>query len=463
VSLRNRIAAVAALAVAGVVVAVAIAVYIADRSELRGQIDKSLTAVADRFGTFRAEPPPGGGGEVGRGFDDRPPEAPAVPFGGAPGYVQFINSDGRVIRPPDETKALPVDQRAITAARKGEGRYFTDKTVDGVHLRVLTTADGQGGALQIARPLTEVDHSLNRLLLILVIVGIAGIASAAVLGAVVARAALGPIARFTSRTETLTADPDPSERLEVEGDDELARLARSFNATLDALERSVESQRHLVADASHELRTPIASLRANIQMLGDADRLPEAEREALRADIIEELDALTALVGDVVDLARGAEAAVVVDDVALDEIIRSALRKARRRANGIRFAEELEPTLVRADPERVERAVVNLLDNAIKWSPPGGQVEVGLRDGLLSVRDEGKGFDEKDLPHVFDRFYRADEARKQPGSGLGLAIVRQATEAHGGWVRAGNDPRGGAKLEVFFGPPQSVPAPPVVA
>src|SRR5262249_31977868 len=163
-----------------------------------------------------------------------------------------------------------------------------------VHLRVLTTGDGTGGALQIARPLTEVDHSLSRLLLILVFVGIAAIASAAALGAVVARAALGPISRFTSRTETLTANPDPSQRLDVEGDDELGRLARSFNATLDALERSVESQRHLVADASHELRTPIASLRANIQMLDDAERLPVAEREALRADIIEELDALTA-------------------------------------------------------------------------------------------------------------------------------------------------------------------------
>jgi two-component system sensor histidine kinase MprB len=216
----------------------------------------------------------------------------------------------------------------------------------------------------------------------------------------------------------------------------------------------VEAQRHLVADASHELRTPIASLRANIQMLGDADRLPAAERVSLRADIIEELDALTALVSDVVDLARGAQPVDAADDVVLDEIARSALHKARRRTPGVRFVDDLEPTLIRADPERVERAVVNLLDNAMKWSPAGGTVELSLSDGVLAVRDEGPGFKEKDLPHVFDRFYRADDARKQPGSGLGLAIVRQATEAHGGWVRASNDPRGGARIEVFFGKPE---------
>ena len=185
--------------------------------------------------------------------------------------------------------------------------------------------------MQVARPLTEVDHALRQLLLVLLAVGGVGILVAAVLGGVVARAALAPVARFTRRTEALTANPDLSQRLEVEGDDELARLARSFNATLDALERSVEAQRHLVADASHELRTPIASLRANIQMLEDADRLPEDDRASLRADIIAELDELTALVGDVVELARGAKPSDVVDDVRLDQIVRAA-RRARRAA-----------------------------------------------------------------------------------------------------------------------------------
>jgi len=365
--------------------------------------------------------------------------------------VQLIQADGRVLRPAGETRALPVDQRARTVARTGKGRYFSEATVGGVHLRLLTTTDADGGAVQVARPLTEVDHALSRLRFVLIVVGLAGIAVAALLGAFVARAALAPVARFTRRTEALTTDPDPSQRLEVRGRDELARLAQSFNATLDALERSVHAQRSLVADASHELRTPIASLRANIQMLEEADRLPESERESLRADIIEELDALTALVGDVVELARGGELRATADDVPLDKIVASAIEKAGRRSRDVRFDARLEPTLVCGSPEQIGRAVVNLLDNAVKWSPPGGGIEVTLNSAVLSVRDSGPGFDPKDLPHVFDRFYRAEKARGLPGSGLGLAIVRQTAEAHGGYARAANDPKGGARLEVSFG------------
>ena len=203
---------------------------------------------------------------------------------------------------------MPVDGRAKEIAASGIGSFFSDAHVSGVHLRVLTVGLGARGAAQIARPLTEVDRALRELLVVLLAVGGIGILVAAGLGFVVARAALAPVSRFTRRTEALTANPDLSQRLEIQGQDELARLARSFNATLDALERSAEAQRHLVADASHELRTPIASLRANIQVLQDADQLPEADRESLRADIIAELDELTALVGDVVELARGSQA-----------------------------------------------------------------------------------------------------------------------------------------------------------
>jgi two-component system sensor histidine kinase MprB len=452
VTLRNRIGAAAGLAVAGVVVAVAISVYVADRSELRGQIDRSLADVARPYETQRHAPPGGGSDEHDGQRRGGPPEgAPPAAFGGASGYVQIIQPDGRVLRPASETRALPVDQRALAVARSGKGRYFSDTRVGGVHLRLLTSHDADGGAVQVARPLTEVDHALSRLRFVLVVVGLAGIALAAALGALVARAALAPVARFTRRTETLTADPDPSHRLEAKGRDELARLAQSFNATLDALERSVQAQRSLVADASHELRTPIASLRANIQMLGDADRLPASELEHLRADIIEELDSLTALVGDVVELARGGELRANVDDVALDKIVASASEKAARRSRDLHFRVDLEPTLVCGSPEQIDRAVANLLDNAVKWSPPGGDIEVTLRNAVLSVRDSGPGFDPKDLPHVFDRFYRAEKSRGLPGSGLGLAIVRQTAEAHGGYARAANDPERGARLEVFFG------------
>jgi two-component system sensor histidine kinase MprB len=308
--------------------------------------------------------------------------------------------------------------------------------------------------LQVARPLDEIDRQLDRVLLVLLFVGAGGVALGAGLGALVARTALAPIDRFTRRTERLAADPDPSERMEVTGGDELARLARSFNTTLDALERSVEAQRQLVADASHELRTPIASLRANIQTLGEADRLPAHEREALRADVVAELDELTALVADVVELARGATPGELTDEVRLDEIVELVVERARARTGDrVEFDVRTEPTVVRGDPGRIHRAVSNLVDNAVKWSPPGGPVELRLAGGALTVRDHGPGFEDGDLSRVFERFYRADGARGLPGSGLGLAIVRQAAEAHGGSVEAANAPEGsGALLRVSFGP-----------
>jgi two-component system sensor histidine kinase MprB len=459
-SLRARIGAVAGLAVAGVVIAIAVASYVADRSELRGQVDRSLRDVARPFATHRLVPPPGaepGPGATRRSLRDggEPPRVPPARFGGPSGYLQIVEPNGTVRRPPSESRALPIDRATLKLARSGGSPFFRDATVDDVHLRVYATTDADGGAVQVARPLTEVDRSLDRLLVVVILVGVAGIAVAALLGMLVARAALAPVARFTRRTEALTADPDPSQRLDLEGRDELARLARSFNTTLDALERSVQAQRQLVADASHELRTPIATLRANVQTLEQADRLSLEDRESLRADIIEELDSLTALVADVVELARGAGTPAMADDVALDRIVESAVHRARRRAPDLRFTERLEPTLVTASPEQVERAVTNLLDNAVKWSPPDGEIEVTLREGVLSVRDQGPGFKDRDLPHVFDRFYRADDARRQPGSGLGLAIVRQAVEAHGGHAEAANDPRGGARLEVSFGQPGS--------
>jgi two-component system sensor histidine kinase MprB len=242
--------------------------------------------------------------------------------------------------------------------------------------------------------------------------------------------------------------------MEVVGDDELARLARSYNATLDALESSAAAQRHLVADASHELRTPIASLRANIQTLGEADRLPPEERERMRADIVGELDELTQLVGDVVELARGGKPGPAQDDVWLDQVVTAvAGREARRAPAGVELDTSLlEPTLIRGEPERMARAVTNLVGNAVKWSPPGSRVEIGLADGVLSVRDHGPGFDEADLPHVFERFYRSAAARGTSGSGLGLAIVAQAAEAHGGFAEAANADGGGALLRVGFGP-----------
>jgi two-component system sensor histidine kinase MprB len=452
-SLRTRIAAVAGVAVAITVIAVAAIVYVAVRSSLRGEVEDALVARAELPRPpldlpFDARPVPPPDIQRARRFAPPPPEEA---FGGAGGLVQRITPDGNVRRPSHSDVELPVEPFAREIAASGTGRDIRDTTVDGIHLMVLTEGAGDLGAVQAARPLTEVDDVLDEVLIVLIVVGLGGIALAALLGALVARTALEPIARFTRRTEAIAAEPDVSERMEVVGRDELGRLAQSFNTTLDALEQAVESQRQLVADASHELRTPIASLRANIQTLEQAERLPADELAALRSDILAELDELTALVSDVVELARGKERSGAFDDVQLDELVTSVIERARRRGNAdVAYEAELEPTLVRGEPERIGRAVSNLLDNARKWSPNGRPVEVALRAGVLTVRDHGPGFDEADLPHVFDRFYRAKAARGMPGSGLGLAIVRQVAEVHGGRAEAENAPGGGALIRVTF-------------
>jgi two-component system sensor histidine kinase MprB len=450
VNLRTRMAAAAGVAVALTVIALAATEYEAASSTLRNQIDSALR---DRAGQL---PPPqfqGNGQGGGPGDFDNHDNPPRNPFGDAAGIVQFVSPKGTVTIATANATRLPVDARTKALAASGVGTYLSDTHAKGVHLRVLTVGRGPAGVAQIARPLTEVDNALRQLLYVLLAVGGVGILVAALLGGIVARAALAPVSRFTRQTEALTENPDLSQRLVIEGQDELARLARSFNATLDALEQSAEAQRHLVADASHELRTPISSLRANIQVLEDADQLPEEDRASLRADIIAELDELTALVGDVVELARGAKPSDVVDDVRIDQIVRQLVERAERRGgDSVVFRAKLQPTVVSGEPERISRAISNLLGNAHKWSPPGGLIEIDLTDGAVRVRDHGPGFAEADLPHVFDRFYRADNARGMPGSGLGLAIVRQAAEAHGGRVSAANAPDGGAIVTVSFGP-----------
>jgi two-component system, OmpR family, sensor histidine kinase MprB len=466
VTLRARIAAVATVSVALAVLAVAIGLYVAVRSDLRGELDTQLRTRARVFAGpggqsrgfyFGTQPP--NGRPFAPGTTVRPKALPGkvqpAPFGAASGYIQFISTEGKVFVPGGQGSAparLTVSAADRKIAAAGTGSALSDRTVKGVRLRVLTVGAGAGRAAMIARPLTEVEHELSRLILILVLIGAGGIVLAALLGTLVARTALAPIARFTSRTETLTGSLDLSSRLEAGGRDELGRLAESFNAALDALERSVSAQRHLIADASHELRTPIASLRANIQVLGEAERLPEEEQRSLREDIVAELDDLTALVGDVVELARGAEPPGSLDEVRLDEVVESAVRSARRRGE-IEFELHLQPSVVTGAGDRIGRAVSNLIDNARKWSPPGGLVEVSVQDGVLSVRDHGPGFEQADLPFVFDRFYRAESARGQPGSGLGLAIVRQAAESCGGFAEAQNAPGGGALLRVGFGAP----------
>ena len=471
-SLRTRMVLVAGVAVAIAVIAVAAASYEGTRSELQGQVDKSLNSLIktplSRIGLgprgSRSPLPQSGRGasppvdrdndsrdpDGGLGIDQLPPQA----FGGASGTFTLFKPDGARYVPPGQKYEIPSNSDIRELAETGRGQFFTNMRVNGTHIRVLATGIGHVGALAVALPLTTVDTALHRELVLLLLIGGGGILLAALFGFLVARTALAPIGRFTRQTERIASNPEriEHERLDVLGSDELARLATTFNRTLDALERAVEAQRNLVADASHELRTPIATIRANLQLMRDEALLSPEDRAALRADVIEELDELTALVGDVVELARGNKPSGAAGDVRIDEVVREAIERARRRAPGLTFQQVIEPTLVRGEADRISRAVTNLLDNASKWSPEGAVVEVTLHAGTLTVRDHGPGFKEEDLPFVFDRFFRSDRARAMPGSGLGLAIVRQAAESGGGWVAASNAPGGGALVRVNFGP-----------
>src|SRR5579875_225759 len=462
-SLRRRIAAAAAAAVAAVAAAVALTGYLTTRSHLVGEVRTELRARAAAF----LQPHPGnrqdeagGPGQAqprGGAQPDEEFQPPPAPLGGAQGILQVVSPSGQVLH--SSGARLPVTAAVRRIGRRRAGSAFYDCRVNGTHLEVYAAWDGPDQHIVlVALSLADDDAVLRGLLLPYGALIGGGIVLAALLGLAISRSALRPIERFVARTERVTSELERPSRLE-EGDAvELRRLPASFNHTLEALERSIEAQRHLIADASHELRTPIAALRSNIQIFLEADRLPPEEREGLQASILAELDELTQIVADVLELARGSSPDLHAEPVELDTIVREAVERTQRRAPDLAFELDLEPTLIHGVPERVGRAVTNVIDNARKWSPAAGPVEVRLHDGTLSVRDHGPGFAARDLPHVFDRFYRADQARRMPGSGLGLAIVKQAAEAHGGWVEAANAPGGGAVVRVNFGPPLTLGA-----
>ena len=364
-------------------------------------------------------------------------------------FTQFTEGDRTVAPGPGPPQELgdPEVVQAVAGGRRGA--FFADRDVDGVHVRVYTSQAAPGLASQVARPLTEVDGTLGDLRLRLGIVALAGIGLAAFLGRLATRHAVRPVTELTEAAEHVARTRDLSRRIEAGGGDELARLATSFNTMLGALDDSRRSQRQLVADASHELRTPLTSLRTNLEVLGNRRQLAAGDRERLRTDVIAQLEELTELVGDLVELAREEEPCdEPPETLRLDELVTGAVERARRHAPGVTFTTELEPTLVTGARGRLGRAVSNLLDNAGKWSPPDGAVQVRLRGGELTVRDQGPGIAAEDLPHVFDRFYRATAARGRAGSGLGLAIVRAVAERHGGAVTAEPAPGGGAQLRL---------------
>ena len=439
IGFRTRVALVAAAAV-GIAIALASTVaYLIVRHELYAQADSQLRRLA-------------AAGELTNIQSLGP--LPGVKFGATITY-QVITADGRVLAgntdPP--IPVTPADQ-AVASRSQDQALYTIGRPHSEQHARVLTVpvARPPGLAVQLVRSLSDVDHTLRQLGLLLFLVAACGIGLALVLGYVVSRTGLRPVKRLTAAAEQVAATQQLDQRIEVVGDDELARLASSFNAMLAALAESRHQQAQLVADAGHELRTPLTSLRTNIEVLMKVRDLPAPERDSLLDDVQAQLEELTTLVGDLVELAREDELEVEPQELHFDVIVERAIDRARRRAPSVTFAAELQPGLVRGQPALLERAILNVLDNAAKWSPPGSHVDIGLtRNGAgweLAVKDQGPGIAPDDLPHVFDRFYRAPSARALPGSGLGLAIVRQVVEAHGGTVQASSPPGGGTLIEV---------------
>ncbi len=438
-SFRARLALVAAGAVALAVVAASAVMFVVVRNQLHRDFDAGLRTRANEIlhGPLRIE---------GVYLDAGPTE-----IGGFGGYVQAVNASGQAFRTREETVKLPVDHEVLEVASGEHNEYFKDANVQSTQLRVLTVPAGPGYALQVARRVGDLSHTLGRITVLLILTALGGIAIAGGLGLAVSRAALAPVRRLTVATENVTETGDLSERIDAGGEDELSRLAGSFNTMLAALEESARSQRQLVSDASHELRTPLTSLRTNIEVLARDRKMAAGEREKLLNDVVSQLSEMTALVNELVELARGDTQPAEAEDVRLDLLVQEIVEKAQRDFPQVEFVTDLRPSELHGVPNTIARAVSNLLDNAAKWSPPGGRVEVAVHDGQVVVRDHGPGIDDDDLPYVFDRFYRSAAARKMPGSGLGLAIVKQVAEAHGGGVDAERPADGGTTMKLRLG------------
>lgn len=442
-TLAGRVTALATLAVAITVAGVALSAYFTARVQMQQSLDESLltraeqAAGSNRLSILTSQ------------------QVPSWALGAADVRIAFV-VPGRSVPIVSADQGREGEQLVLgdpeldVALGRSESSVRTIAAANGVRYRVVAVpAEGQA-ALVLAQSLEPTERTLGKLGLVTLLFGAAGAVAAGLVGWAVARNGLRPVRRLTTAAEDI-ARTEKLTPIEVEGNDEIARLATSFNAMLAALSASRDRQRQLVADASHELRTPLTSLRTNIELLRQADAaggLDVDARRELLDDVGAQLEEMTTLIGDLVELARDEPLAHTVEPVDLVEVVERAVTRVRRRAPGLDFAVQVDPWWLLGESDSLERAVTNLLDNAAKWSPPLGRVTVGLADGVLTVTDEGQGIAEADLPHVFDRFYRSRESRALPGSGLGLSIVRQVVERHGGSVEATHGPEGGARFVV---------------
>jgi two-component system sensor histidine kinase MprB len=457
-SLRTRIGVLVALTAMLSVVLVSAAAYFTARANIFDSVDANLLQRANAAAQSNLVDP------------QTLTSIPTEVFGAGDIRLAVLLANGQASSAEGVASAPPLGADELAVARGQQDYSVRTAVADGVEYRVVAVQAGRGEALVIAERLDASREVLRRLGIALPVVGGIGVVIAALVGVAGARAGLRPVDRLTAATErvAVTGELRP---IPVEGNDELARLGHSFNEMLEALAASQEQQRRLVADAGHELRTPLTSMRTNLELLAAASRpgapaLPGTERAEILEDVQAQVAELSTLVGDLVELAREDPPQVVHEPLELTDIVLRALERVRRRAGDVHFAQVLEPWTLFGDSTALERAVLNLLDNAVKWSPVGGTVRVQMRpidewSMVLEVADAGPGIGDADRPRIFDRFYRADTSRTMPGSGLGLAIVRQVALRHGGAVWAERAPEGGALLAMRLpGRRTPTPAPP---
>jgi two-component system sensor histidine kinase MprB len=446
-TLKTRFTLVAAGAVAAVALAITAVAFLAIRTDLQNQVRQEI---AGRAYTIVREAASEAGKNQGHIPNDWVPPH-SSDFGV---LTQVITSAGAVWAPANETGELTPSVAAIEAAAGTRAAFYAAGHVNGTNAEILTTPLEPGLALQVAEPLTSTDAEVARVGATLATLSAIGVVVATVLGWAVARAGLSPVTRLASVAEEVSLTGDPSRRVEVDRRDELGRLASTFNAMLSALQRSLDAQRRLVSDASHELRTPLASLRINVDVLAENPDLPTGDRKEILARVTDQVAELSRLVASVTDLARGEPPATDRSPVWLNSVAADAVDAARRDWPQTQFRAHLDGGVIEGSAERLRVAFKNLLDNAAKFGPPEGPIEVRLTGGELTVRDYGPGIADEDLPFVFDRFYRALASRSAPGSGLGLAVVREIVAGHGGTIDAERAPYGGTimRLSLPCGP-----------
>ena len=446
--LRSRLAIMSAVAVAIAIGAVSLVSYIAVRDRLHDQMDKSIAGAGgpgsgqvfhDHGQQYQAmspcDPPPNGGPYPGNDNEYHPPSLVSITYYSLDKSCAF----------PGSTKVVgQAGDLQIAGGLPADSSWRDGVTVDGqkVRIEVVPAPDNGTGVLLKSQPFQPIDDSLSSLAWLLTIVSLIGVAGAATAGLLIARAALRPVDVLTSAVEHVARTEDLSVRMPVSGDDEIARLSESFNAMTAALQLSRDEQKRLVDDAGHELRTPLTSLRTTIDLLIRSEEsgrpLPEGKRTELLTGARTQMRELTVLIADLLELSRPEQASQVTAPVAFHEVAERAIERVRPRGAAretpVTITDDLRPWTTHGDGAALERAVVNLLDNAVKFAPPGTNVEVRLTNGALTVRDRGPGIPPEELPHVFERFWRSPTARALPGSGLGLAIAARAARESGGAI-----------------------------